>query len=318
MGNRSIFAIFEAGGEGIRAFDTNNNVAVGWFILLDPPEEFDTFSLPISGRDMTKVFVACQSSSPLILGNWERLQRFRGKDPVLDEMIQGCQPLVTEFLEEDETLHASVDLGEYYQLVGDKQFIEFIHAWNRIHHAMDVGDWSSLFRILEEQVIAQWIGREHEGEEKSFHQGVLDYFRRKTSQSPWSVAMCGWENERYVLPPIFMGWGVGVFDLTKVPENMFQSFDEREEPIDPKVREERRRLREQTLIQIAKQREEEALRKRKEPFWLFLWIILFVVLVTVYDMVSVQGYLQWIIGIFFAGILISFMGYMIKLGKIVP
>lgn len=276
MGNRSLFAIYTPDGQGIRSFDTNNNVGVGWFILLDPPEEADSFSVPLHGRDLTKVFLACQSNGERVAANWKRLQGFLGKHSDLDNMIGGCEALVEAIHEYGTDVVYSVDIGEYHALGGDELFVTFLSNWRLIHEAMRSDDWKLLLDVLENMVVTEWIGKKHQTDGKRFSEGMVEYFKSNKGQSPWSIAMCGWSYGKFLQPPIMMGWGTGIVDPADIKENMFPS-DEDEELTDEELEQEWERERQERILKRRIREKEEAAKKRI----LMITILVFVVVVIV-------------------------------------
>lgn len=255
MANRGLLAIYHPDGTGIRTFDTAWKLAVGWFILFDPPD--DDFEVPLDGRSVTKIVLAMQSDGARVQENWDQLKLLEGRDPFLDKLIAGCQPLIEEVEKSGEDIVYSADIAELID-IGDPSILSLIDGWETIHDALDASDDVQLKQILVEFIGQEWLDDRKATEEEI--DKIANSITPIEKNTPWSIIMSGGNNEAFIIPPIAFGWGTGVLKPDEIKENMFEHLDEEQKKRDELEQDENR------WKQQEWQRIQKDLPKRKSHF----------------------------------------------------
>ncbi len=215
MGNRSVFNIMKRNGEGIRGFDTNNNVAPGWFLLLDPPKGTLDFSYDHDEEEeeeeypIIKAFREyCQSDGRNVIRNWSSLLKLAGQDEILDVLLEACRPLFEPVERLGPDIVYSCDIGEYL-MFGEEEALKIVRDWKGLHQAIRAGSAERLRERLLAMLEDQWPLEGLTGVNSVLQMEELttrtDLGSEKT---PWSVVMCGWASD--VCWETLMGWGTGV------------------------------------------------------------------------------------------------------------
>lgn len=258
--------------------------AIGWFLLVDPPVDSDSVSMRRTDQDWPWAFTERHTTSQCILHNWNLVQQFLCEDEVLDNMILGCYPLVFDFISEEEVLNVSLDVKEYYDVVEDEYFTDLIKSWYQLHQTVEKGDGKRLRTILEDMINHYGGGMPDEDDVESFHHILRNNFENMGMEDTWSEVMCGqFEGEVF-----------------------------------PDVREFQKNILEEAQNEKIHRHQEYLLSKRYEPFWYFVWSILFILFANIYVMLPAGGALQCFYGIVTSGILLATMGHFVKEGKILP
>jgi len=314
MANRGVLAIYLPDGTGIRTFESARKLDIGWFIIFNPP--VGQFELPIDGRTATQFFLSMHSEGKMVMGNWKKFSSLRGTDPFLDEMISGCEPLISEIETREEDIFYSADIEELLDF-DDYSIVQLVTDWRAIHHFIHTRDSDNLKKILIEMIGWQW-NQDRGLSEYDVEQIVARISpNRNYDQTPISYVLCGRAHKEFIYPPIVFGWGTGVVDPSMVKENMFPQLDEIHEKtkIDPVVQEKRKK--ENAIMEaIRRERRAETEKQKKlEPYRILAGVVFFFVGSNLYGFMRNEISPDWMVDVVCGGLFLLIMSFIFNIGK---